>query len=73
MLSYLRTAGTPLLYAPQKAKAPALAEALSMCDPEGLQPEESLFLKTYFTLAKMITNVYRASDSISARPRISAS
>jgi hypothetical protein len=27
----------------------------------------------YFTLAKMITSVYSANDSIRARPRISAS
>ena len=27
----------------------------------------------YFTLAKMMTSVYSASDSISANPRISAS
>jgi hypothetical protein len=32
----------------------------------------SLALMLYFTLAKMITSVYNASDSIRARPRISA-
>jgi len=35
--------------------------------------EASNYDLTYFTLAKMITNVYSASDSISARPRMSAS
>ena len=40
------------------------------------QIEQGLFhswIRFYFTLAKMITSVYSASDSIRARPRISAS
>jgi hypothetical protein len=72
MRSNSRTAGTPLLYAPQKAKASAVAEALFSVIPRGFSPEDSLLPRTYFTLAKMITSVYKARDSISARPRISA-
>jgi hypothetical protein len=37
------------------------------------EPRAGLNLKFCYVLAKMITSVYRASDSIRARPRIKKS
>ena len=43
---------------------------LSADADRGFRSSDELF---HFTLAKIITRVYSASDSISARPKISAS
>ena len=56
-----------------KEKSLRSAEAFRTRGRDALEKSAETAALLYFTLAKMITRVYRAKDSISARPRISES
>jgi hypothetical protein len=64
----LASLGTTTLFNPSENDLAPEEKALARIEPELCISENF-----YFTLAKMITSVYSASDSIRARPKISAS